>query len=430
MPQTPSLDRVILFCRYPIPGRTKTRLIPALGPYGAAELHRKLTENTMKIISQTASDDGIDVAIHFEGASEDRMRMWLGKPAEYYAQQGKNLGDRMFSAFQEAFENGSQRVVLVGSDLPELKSIHLKSALKALENYDLVLGPSTDGGYWLIGLTKPADIFAVSNWGGDSVLDQTIALVQEQNLSYRLLDTLSDIDTPEDLIEWNPDFSVKTPYLSVIVPTLNEAENIEKCLSLAKKDEVEMIVVDGGSTDQTRKLAQKAGALVLESPLGRPLQLNTGAEKARGDVLLFLHADTILPDDYMKHIFFTLQDKETIAGAFRFKTDLEGPIMRITEHIVNVRAKRFQLPYGDQGFFIRKIIFEEAGRFPDVPIAEDLYFVRSLTKKGRIGIAPVEAITSARRWRQKGFTRTTLINYAILIGCLFGIKPEKLAALY
>jgi hypothetical protein len=163
---------------------------------------------------------------------------------------------------------------------------------------------------------------------------------------------------------------------------------------------------------------------------GRAIQQNRGANIARGSVLLFLHADTLLPFGFVSHIFETLMDPCTVAGAFRFKSDLDHPAMKIIEFLTNFRARYLAIPYGDQCLFIRKGVFECTGGFPEIPIAEDLLLVRHISKFGRVRIAPAQAVTSARRWNSLGLLRTTLINQLVLVGSYLKISPHTLASLY
>ena len=423
-------DLVILFCRYPVPGHVKTRLIPALGSVGAANLHRELTETILKTLIRARVQMGFKIQIRFDGGSSKRMSQWLGSEHVYEKQDEGDLGRRMYSAFYDAFLRGYQRVILIGSDIPDIKPGHVREAFHALEDNDLILAPSTDGGYWLVGLKRPADVFQITNWGSHNVLEQTMAQAKAQGLYVQQIEPLSDIDTLEDLMIWRPEYETGHPYLSIIVPTLNEAQNIDLTLKKALDKEAEVIVVDGGSRDDTKKRAEEGGARVASSPPGRAVQLNMGADMAKGHVLLFLHADTRPPDHFVEFIFMTLMNKGTIAGAFRFKTDLDRPLMKAIEYMTNMRSRVFNLPYGDQGLFLSKNAFDAVGGFPDVPVAEDLYYARCLAKHGRIRIAPVPAVTSARRWRQKGFTYTTVINSVILMGCVLGVSPQKLASLY
>lgn len=428
-PNNPS-DRLIIFSRYPVPGQTKTRLIAELGRAGAADLQRKLTEAIFKTAREIVSRRNMGVEVRFTGGDEQKMRQWLGDDAGFLTQPQGSLGHRMSVAFEEAFRQGCRRVVLVGSDIPEVTTRHLEQAFDDLGENDLVLGPSPDGGYWLVGMNGSYDIFRGMNWGTSEVLEQTINTAKRLGLKTAILDPLTDIDTPDDIRQWNPSEAEQRPYVSVIIPALNESENIEASILSAANDDAEIIVVDGGSTDNTVEKAITAGARVETSAPGRAVQQNFGVRQARGTSLLFLHGDTILPKDYIDHIFESFMDPETVAGAFRFRTDMDTPLMKVAEFMTNLRSQHLKLPYGDQGLFVRKSVFSEIGGFPLVPVAEDLLLVRRLARKGRIRIAPAQVITSARRWRKLGILRTTMINQLIAVGCLMGVSPRLLASLY
>ncbi len=428
--RSPKRDRLIIFGRYPVPGRTKTRLIPALGPVGAADLQRKLTERTLKKIRAFASRRSVELEFCFEGGSECKLRKWLGPVALFSRQSPGNLGTRIHSAFLRAFADGCRNVTLIGTDIPGLEPGHLEQAFDSLIKHDLVLGPTNDGGYWLIGLNRPADLFHGIDWGTGTVFDQTAALAKGHGLKIHQLETIADIDTIEDLKQWRPDWAEGGPYISVIIPALNEGVNIEAVIRRAEDREAEIIVVDGGSTDDTKVRASNAGARVEAGPVGRAVQQNRGAEIARGKVLLFLHADTHLPDRYAAHVFETLMDPGTAVGAFRFKTDLNKPFMKVIEFMTNIRSRYFKLPYGDQGLFMRKSVFESIGGFPEVSIAEDLLLVRRLSERGIIRISKAEVVTSARRWLTFGLLRTTLINQVIFACCYIGVSPHTIASFY
>lgn len=423
-------DRLIVFGRYPVPGRTKTRLIPLLGTARAADFQRDLTERTLRTDRSVARTRPIDLETCFAGGSLAKMRRWLGPDLIFSEQGSGHLGERMKAAFLEAFRQGAQQVILHGTDIPDLTTQHIDEAFDALKSHDLVLGPSTDGGYWLIGLNKPADLFDRMEWGTSSVFDTTVAAARGQGLSVHVLSPLTDMDTGEAVRHWMPHWAKPQPYLSVIIPALNEAAHIEETILSVRSPDVEIIVVDGGSGDQTAERAEHAGAAVIKGARGRALQQNRGTAAAKGSVFLFLHADTLLPKDYVTQVFETLMDRRVALGAFRFKADLDRPLMRVIEFTTNLRARILRLPYGDQALFMRKPLFLAAGGFPEMPIAEDLFFVRLVSKQGRIAIAPAHAVTSSRRWKEVGFLRTTLINQFILAGFALGISPETLAALY
>ena len=423
-------DRLILFGRYPVPGRTKTRLIPLLGAARAADFQRELTERTLRTDRSVARTRPVDLEACFEGGSLSKLRRWLGPNLIFSEQRSGDLGERMKAAFLEAFQQGAQRVILHGTDIPGLTTQHIDDAFDALKSHDLVLGPSTDGGYWLIGLKKPADLFDRIEWGTPSVFDKTVAAARGQRLSVHVLSPLTDMDTSEAVKHWMPDWARAQPYLSVIIPALDEEGHIEETILKARSPDAEIIVVDGGSRDRTTERAAQAGATVLTGPRGRALQQNRGAAAASGRVLLFLHADTLLPKDYVAQVFETLMDRRVALGAFRFKTNLARLLMRGIEFTTHIRSECMRLPYGDQALFVRKATFLAVGGFPEIPIAEDLFFVQGVSKQGRIAIAPAHAITSGRRWKEVGLLRTTLINQLILAGFALGISPETLARLY
>jgi rSAM/selenodomain-associated transferase 2/rSAM/selenodomain-associated transferase 1 len=423
-------DRLIVFGRYPVPGRTKTRLIPLLGAARAADLQRDLTERTLRADRRVAQGRPVVLEACFEGGSLSKLQRWLGPGLILSAQGSGDLGERMKAAFLRAFRQGAERVILHGTDVPDLAAHHIREAYDALKSRDLVLGPSTDGGYWLIGMNKPADLFDRMEWGTASVFSQTISAARRQGLSVHVLSPLTDIDTGEAVRHRMPEWARWQPYLSVIIPALNEETHIEETIRKARSPDAEIIVVDGGSRDGSMDKAESAGAAVIAGPRGRALQQNLGAAAARASVLLFLHADTLLPNDYVAQIFETLMDRRVALGAFRFKTNLGRPLMRTIELATHIRSRYLRLPYGDQALFLRKSHFQAAGGFPEMPIAEDLVFVRLVSKLGRIDIAPAHAVTSGRRWKELGLLRTTLINQVVLTGLALGVSPKTLAGLY
>ena len=423
-------DRFILFGRYPVPGLAKTRLIPFLGPAGAAELQRRMTDKVFREARVAAGRTGAVLEFFFEGGSADAMRRWLGSGAAYCPQGPGDLGLRMEAAFHRAFQEGSPRAVLFGTDIPGLSATVLDCAMDRLRYRDVVLGPSTDGGYWLMGLKKKADLFRGIKWGSEQVLSQTLERAKRLGLSTLLLDPLSDVDTVEDVYKLLPEWRNPEPYLSVIVPALNEVKHIEKTVRRALCRDAEVTVVDGGSLDGTQDAALRAGAKLLESPKGRAAQQNLGAGAAKAGVLLFLHGDTLLPPDYVRHVFEALLARTAALGAFRFKMDTEKPAARIVQSLVNFRSRYLGMPYGDQALFIRKSLFEKVGGFPQTPIGEDYFLVRRVRKYGRTVLCRAAVETSARRWRRLGFLRTTLVNQVILAGLAWGISLPTLASIY
>jgi hypothetical protein len=401
-----------------------------MGALNAADLHRRLAERAYRTVRTAASSLGAGVEVRFDGGDERRMRVWLRGAARYAPQAPGDLGRRMQAAFDESSQSGCRRVVLVGTDVPAMEPRHMEKALQVLRDHDVVLGPSRDGGYWLIGMKRAADVFRGVHWGTSAVLGETLQRVQAQGLSIHAMEPESDLDTIDDVRRWRPEEAQSRPYLSVVIPALNEERRIAGAVASARHGEAEVIVVDGGSRDRTVEAAREAGARVISSPAGRAAQQNRGAASALGRVLLFLHADTRLPAGYMAEVFEVLMDRRVAAGAFRFRTDLHGPLMRGIEIGANLRAEYLKLPYGDQALFMRREVFDAVAGFPDQPIAEDLALVRRLSKRGGIGIASADAVTSGRRWDALGILRTTLINWVIACGCLAGMPAHRLAPLY
>ncbi len=219
--------------------------------------------------------------------------------------------------------------------------------------------------------------------------------------------------------------------LSIIIPTLDEAGFIAGTLaSIPKGAGLEVIVVDGGSRDDTPAIAQSLGALVLSSSPGRARQMNLGAATSKGDILLFLHADTRLPESFSELIRRSFGMARVVAGAFRL--ELAPPIKgsAFIERMANLRAEKLKLPYGDQAIFVSAKIFKELGGYNEIPLLEDVDLVRRLRKVGRLAVVPVPVVTSSRRWQKLGVWRTTWINQLILIGFFLGIPPRILARWY
>lgn len=220
--------------------------------------------------------------------------------------------------------------------------------------------------------------------------------------------------------------------ISIIIPVLNEEKHIQTTLqAIERTPDIEIIVVDGGSTDHTVKLAKECNVIVISiSQKGRARQMNAGAAIASGEILLFLHADTRLPRGYAKMVRDTLTLPQTVAGAFALKIDGAMRSLRWVEKMVQWRSRFCSLPYGDQALFCKTSTFFELGKFPDLLFMEDFEFVRTLRKAGRIRIVPHAVLTSGRRWQKLGVVKTTAINQIIIIGYFFGVSPHRLARWY
>lgn len=228
--------------------------------------------------------------------------------------------------------------------------------------------------------------------------------------------------------------------LSVVIPALDEHSTIEAAIASASADGVEVLVVDGGSRDTTAERARKAGASVHCSAPGRAHQLAVGAQVARGDVVLFLHADTRLPVGWDAAVRSALEQPDVVGGAFRFGFDFPEPgssesgapgaPLRLVEWGARVRVALTRLPYGDQALFVRREVLEQMGGVPQQPIMEDLDLVRALKRRGRLALLAAPALTSPRRYREAGVAQTVIRNSLAAAGWLLGLDRQRIAAWY
>jgi hypothetical protein len=428
------LPRLVVLTRLPVPGAAKTRLIPALGADGAAATHRALTEHTLRRLRPLDACGEVDLEVHVDGDSRSAAA-WLGRGTRCRAQGPGDLGDRIQRAFNTAFDSGAPRSVVVGSDCPDLSHAHVRQALGLLRRTDLVLGPAEDGGYYLIGLRRSAAAALPSllevEWSTDHVLIDTIAAAKALGLSIALLERLCDIDTPDDLADWHrvlAEASRLPSTISVVIPALNESERVRDAIeSDLASPGTEVVVADGGSTDDTCAIAADSGAQVVVAPRGRASQCNTGASAASGDIVVFLHADTVLPDGFAEDVREGLARPDVAATAFEFGTECHTVRMRFIERATSLRSRLLSMPYGDQALALRRDVFEELGGFPDLPIMEDYEFMMRVRRLGRVLILPKVATTSGRAWERHGVIRTTAVNRATIWGYRLGVPTEQLA---
>jgi rSAM/selenodomain-associated transferase 2 len=224
---------------------------------------------------------------------------------------------------------------------------------------------------------------------------------------------------------------MQSSLISVIIPVLNEASHLESTLlRVLAAENVEVIVVDGGSQDATVAVAENLGVKVIKSVPGRAIQMNRGAQMAKGEILLFLHGDTLLPSGYDQMVREALGKPGVVAGAFELKIAAQLRGMRWIERLVRARSRFFSLPYGDQALFLETSVFHAIGGFLALPIMEDFELVQRLKKQGKITILPAQVITSGRRWQKLGVLRTTLINQMVILGYYAGVSPTQLARWY
>ena len=227
--------------------------------------------------------------------------------------------------------------------------------------------------------------------------------------------------------------------ISVVIPTLNAERKLTQTLAAlvpAVVDGIvqEAIVVDGGSTDETRIIAEAAGTHLIEAPRGRGSQLDAGARAARGDWLLFLHADTVLDPGWAEEAQGFIKRVQTgrrdeAAAAFRFALDDDGTMPRFIERVVALRCRLFGLPYGDQGLLISRRLYRRLGGFRPLPLMEDVDLVRRL-KRRELVMLQSRAVTSGERYRRDGYLARSLRNLGCMLLYYLHVPPRVLARLY
>ena len=216
--------------------------------------------------------------------------------------------------------------------------------------------------------------------------------------------------------------------LSVVIPTLNAANGLAHCLAaVAQADEI--IVVDGGSSDDSVAIATLAGARVINSPASRGGQLHAGASAAAGEWLLFLHADTMLAPNWREAVAAHVAAHPQSAACFTFRLDEPAWQARLVEAAVAVRVRLLGLPYGDQGLLISRAFYDRLGGFRSLALMEDVDLIRRIGRR-RLRLLPAIALTSADRWRRDGWLRRSARNLACLLAYRLGASPRQLARIY
>lgn len=221
--------------------------------------------------------------------------------------------------------------------------------------------------------------------------------------------------------------------ISIIIPTLNEAQHIEstlRCLEPLRKKGHEVIVIDGGSQDSTIQLAAATADAVITSIPGRAQQMNAGARHAKGDILWFLHADTRVPVDAAEQISQALTNPNNYWGRFDIRLSGRHFLLRVVERLMNLRSCVSGVATGDQGIFVRRACFEAIGGFPQIPLMEDVELSKRLKKWSRPCCIHHKLVTSSRRWEKHGVVRTILLMWRLRLAYALGVSADKLAPLY
>lgn len=439
-------DVLLIFARFPEPGKCKTRLIPQLGADGARDLHVSMVLHALTWARELAESHPIHIEVYFDGGDVPAMQSLFGDDLHYTPQSSGDLGNRLRTAFETHAQNSAQRIVAVGTDCPQLTSKLVFQAFQSLRAHETCIAPAADGGYVLIGLGAESTntgtstirsevietVFREIPWGTASVLARTVDRICEVQASCQLLPTLSDVDSPDDLIFWEQRASHRsTALLSIIIPTYNVEPALVRAIESAKHgQDTEIIVVAAGTFGNSLRIAAESQVQFIVSPSGRATQLNRAVQTASAEALLFLHADTRLPEGFLGLVLDALDQPRVVAGAFQLRIATPHRFARFVEFGVWLRSRWWRLPYGDQAIFIQRKQFEQLAGFKRLPIMEDYEFVRRVRRLGEIKILAACVSTSPRRWESHGYLRNTIVNQLMIVGYHLGISVEKLAKFY
>lgn len=435
----------------------KTRLSASMGEETTRGLYRAFLLDLMHTIAVAGLRPVVSLC---PPGNEPGFYDWLGETPVVIPQTGDDMGARILGSLASAMALCPGPVVAIASDVPDLPGDHLLAAMSALGSTDAVAGPSSDGGFNLLGLRRDVidpTMLDGMPWSTGSAMGYLAETLEARGVTLTTLPPWHDVDDADDLgrlrtrLDGNTSVAPRTrsllrgldipppdadpPWLSVVVPVLGEAEAIDgflhHTLSTAPSGEMEVIVVDGDPEGSTLEAIHVDEVMGLTSRMGRGTQMNAGARAARGDVLLFLHADTLLPGNAPGIIRAALKGGISDVGAFDVSYGEDLMVRRMMGKLGNFRSHLWRVPYGEHGVFMTREAFEELGGFPDVPIMEDVEMMLRVKRSGRevVFVRP-PVTTSTRRFEAVGFWRNNLRNLAMLFMHRFGMPPEKLLAFY
>ncbi|MBV5278048.1 MAG: TIGR04283 family arsenosugar biosynthesis glycosyltransferase [Campylobacteraceae bacterium] len=418
-------NALIYFIKAPIQGKVKTRLAKSIGDEEATTFYLHCVEKLLRL----KAPPKCDIFIAYDDVDEKISLPTCLENTNLFYQTKGDLGVRMCEAFAHVFALDYENVILVGSDIPDIDETILKESLDLLSTSDALLSPTFDGGYYLIGFhakTFTCKAFENIVYSQNDVFEKTLVQLKPLHVSHG--QRLRDIDTIDDLKAYDTNF-FPFPSISVIIPVYHEDETLLKTIDTlfqnAKENDFEIIVVDTSektTIDAFPLLHVRTGI----APKGRANQMNEGALMAKGDRLLFLHADTRVP----KH-WDELVKKGGKVGAFKLGIDSPKRIFRVIETLANERTLRTHIPYGDQGQFFQTSFFRELGGYAPIPLMEDIDIMKRIKQRGeKINLLEERVLTSARRWEKEGIVYTTLRNRVLSFLYFMGVSPQYLVKRY
>ncbi|MDJ0846413.1 DUF2064 domain-containing protein [Crocosphaera sp.] len=412
---------IVLFTRYPDPGKVKTRLAWDIGDRLASEIHRTLMSQMLKILLHETN--GVNLIVNYTGTNAATEMIKGFDPAlKSDIDQAIESGILSFivqpsTAFGERINDIAKqlgKVIIIGSDIPGITSNILEEAIESVNREQAVIALTEDGGYYLIGLPHYSDVFTTINYSLGNVGQQTYDLMQKNYSSASILnhslvdlDEISDLQSLglTDLIEQNQ------VNISVIIPTLNEVDSIYETLAnIVKQAEIsknlEILVVDGGSKDETLQRVEDFKKdyphlliqLLIVPSLGRAFQMNTGLRHSSGKYLIFCHADTLLPSAWDEKITSVLDNEKVKLAYFDLQFHDEHLGLKLVAWTAN-NIRR--LPYGDQVFCIRRDEFKKIGGFDYLCLLEDVTLIDNKIGYQNCQRIPQSIMTNPRKYSNK-----------------------------
>ena len=446
---------LVVFCRRPVTGNGKRRIAHELGDGPTLELARLLLATTLE-------DAGIWPGPVIVAPASPADARWaaglLPAGCEVIPQPAGNLGERINAVDAAARTRGHSILVYIGSDAPVLTPEYYGRARAALAGADVVLGPAADGGVTLMGAARAWPDLKALPWSTDRLGRALERTCHDHDISVASLEPRYDVDLVTDLerlqddlerdrrparqalLHWikqhaasQPDLGApRKPRISVVVPVLGDLPALRELLVSVRRMSpapFEVIVVDGGEDRSVASLCNRYGCIRLRTRSGRGHQLHAGAMRAGGDAIWFLHADAEPGPDALDRIREQIE-AGAVGGYFRFQFNGENTWYKsLLAMLINLRC-RIGIPYGDQGLFIRRANYPETAGFADVPLFEEVQFVRGARKAGRFCRIDAPLGVSARRWERDGWLRRTLQNRMLAFGYMLGVSPARLARRY
>ncbi|PCI25145.1 hypothetical protein COB57_02935 [Candidatus Peregrinibacteria bacterium] len=423
----------------------------------------------LDMLNEYQTSSQYDIIFSYHGELDDFPIQKKWNNILFTPQEDGSLGEKM-KYMVDTYLTQYKKIILVGSDIPNITHQTIQEGFQQLEHHDIIIAPAEDQGYGCIGFSKNIDVFSdIQSWDSGApeydLMTETLTLIQKTQASCFLFPLVYDIDYKQDVVRlWNEiqnNNVLHTKYIylkqtfqslrenisafqdqkdvSIIIPCYNEENTIINTLKHIQEDPNvthEIIIVDGGSTDTTVDVIQEFIKLypngyirLFSSPLpGRAAQMNHGAKFAQGNILAFLHADTLLPESAIQTIYTNITDK-CIAGCFSLKFQESHTLLPLISRHSNRRAKTGMM-YGDQCICIQKEVFMDMGGYKDIKIMEDVDLSYRLKKIGKTIVFPSFLTTSARRLLQHGVIKTSMVYKLLRILFFFNASQKTLLSVY